>query len=89
MDVFRLYRAVSKNAILAWDGSWYTQLPGFTRRGKMVDDGVGCCACAIDDIPEAGYNRVNYSDKVESVGAKDINHDILVHEEESLKWFGI
>lgn len=41
------------------------------------------------DSPEAGYKRVNYGDKVESVGAKDINHDIPVHEEESLKWFGI
>jgi hypothetical protein len=41
------------------------------------------------DSPESGYTRVNYGGKVESVSATDINHDIPVHEEESLKWFGI
>ncbi|OBT99580.1 hypothetical protein VE01_02934 [Pseudogymnoascus verrucosus] len=41
------------------------------------------------DSPEAGYTRMNYGDKVESVSADNINHDIPVHEEESLKWFGI
>lgn len=41
------------------------------------------------DSPETGYTRANYGDKVESVSADNINHDIPVHEEESLKWFGI
>ncbi|OBT68214.1 hypothetical protein VE03_02229 [Pseudogymnoascus sp. 23342-1-I1] len=41
------------------------------------------------DSPEAGYTRVNYGDKVESVSADNVKHKIPTHEEESLKWFGI
>lgn len=33
--------------------------------------------------------RANYGDKVESVSADNINHDIQVHEEELLRWLEI